>query len=211
MRFSEHLIANGIGIRRFNEAGLGNQGRAFEERTEQNTAAADKNRRVGSQIHLQFAQLVQDVICVLFGRAGDGLNNVGRKNSLSATKHVADMLIIDGHIMESIYLTDDLVVHRDDTGLQTTAILKIELAVLQKKDIGGIAADVHDKDTRRIHNQRTLRNYRSICLREDHNSFNYNTVRPLFIDKFDYAVSLEVLGEFILQYSIVLRGSPTAS
>ena len=62
MRFSEHLIANSVGIWRFNETRLSNQVRIFEERTEQNTAAADKNCRVRSQIHLQLTQLVQDII-----------------------------------------------------------------------------------------------------------------------------------------------------
>ena len=116
------------------------------------------------------------------------------------------MFIVDGHIVKSVYLTDDFVIHRDNTGLQTATVLEVELTVLQKKNIGCIAANIHDEDTRRIHNQRTLRNYRSICLREDHNSFNYNTIRLFFVDKLDYAVSLEVLCELILQDTIVLRG-----
>ena len=78
----------------------------------------------------------------------DGLLYFLRKDGFLAAEDSTDMLILDPHIVQSAYPTDDVIVHSDDTHFKTPAELKIRFAVSEQQNVSGIAADIH-RNTRR--------------------------------------------------------------
>ena len=115
------------------------------------------------------------------------------------------MFILKEHIVVGIDFANNFVIHRDNAGFQASAELEVQFTILEKQHVSGITSDIHDKDTRRVDDQATLRNDRCICLRKHHNLINYNTKGLLFIDEIDCASLFEVVGKLVFKYTVVFR------
>ena len=115
---------------------------------EQDRAAANEDRRVRSQVYLQFTQLIQNILRVLFCGLADGVLYIRREDGFLAAWHGADMFILDLHIMQGADSADDVIVHGNDAGFQTAAELHVGLTAAQEENIGGVAANVNSPNPR---------------------------------------------------------------
>ena len=75
---AKHFVPKRIGIGGLNKVRLCNQRRCLQKRPEKQTSAANEHCRIGTEINLQLAQLVEDVLGMKFGCAADRLLNIIR-------------------------------------------------------------------------------------------------------------------------------------
>ena len=145
MPFCHCLIADGIGVHILYETGRSYQRGMLQIIPEQDRAAANEDCRVRTQVYLQFTQLIQNVFCVLFSGFADGILYIRGENGFLAAQHGADMFILNLHIMQGADPADDVIVHGNDAGFQTAAELHVRLTAAQEQNIGGVAANVDQK------------------------------------------------------------------
>src|SRR5699024_7886494 len=97
----QHFITNSICLGITDKTRLRNQRRMLQKRAEQGAAAANKDDRVGAQIHLKLAKLVENAVgmhlCTLTDRF---LDTVGQ-DGFPSKQNSADMLIFNFHVMLS--------------------------------------------------------------------------------------------------------------
>ena len=132
---------------------------------EQDRATTNEDCRVRTQIYLQFTQLIQNILRVLFRGLADGILYIRGENGFLAAQHGADMFILDLHIMQGADPADDVIVHGNDAGFQTAAELHVRLAAAQEQNIGGVAANVNQKQAQVVLELAFLRRDGSKCLR----------------------------------------------
>ena len=75
---AKHFVTKRIGIGGLHKIRLCNQRRCLQKRPEKQTSAADENRRIGTQIDLQLAQLIENVLGMKLSCAADRLLNTIR-------------------------------------------------------------------------------------------------------------------------------------
>ena len=167
----------------------------LNERPQKDAPASDENRRIGTQIYLQFSELVQNISGVEVGIVSDRLFHVRRKNSFLAGEHGSDMLVLNQHIVQGVDLANDFVVHGNNAILKGTAELKIRFPVPEQKNVCRIAADIYNKEPWRTQHQRTVGDHGGICLGEYEDLVNSDAVLPVVVCKRNGAGFVEVFLE----------------
>lgn len=116
------------------------------------------------------------------------------------------MLIINEKIVKTVDLSDDLVVHGNNTVLQRAAKLKAGLPISKKQNIRGITANVNDEHSHSLHDQVAVRNYSGICLRKDHDAIDCDHVGMITVGETNGPFSMKVLSKAVFQNTVMLRG-----
>ena len=75
---AKHFVPKRIGIGRLHKIRLRDQRRSLQKRSEKQTSAADEHSRIGTEINLQLAQLVENILSMKLGCAADCLLNIIR-------------------------------------------------------------------------------------------------------------------------------------
>ena len=143
---------------------------------------------------------------MLFRGLADGILYIRGENGFLAAQHGADMFILDLHIMQGADPADDVIVHGNDTGFQTAAELHVGLAAAQEQNIGGVAANVDQKQAQMMLELAFLRCDGSKCLRIYKDIPNQNGHRLVIVRELDGLTAFEVGPELVLQNAVVFRG-----
>ena len=114
----------------------------LNQRSEQDTSASNKDGGIGTQIHLKLTQLVQNIFCVQLSRITNRLFYRIWQYRFLPLQHCTDMLVFNAHVVLRADFANDIIVHGDDSALQTAAELQIRLSVTKEKHIGSISADI---------------------------------------------------------------------
>ena len=116
------------------------------------------------------------------------------------------MLIINEKIVKTVDLSDDLVVHGNNTVLQRAAKLLVRFSIAKKQNICGITADINDEHSLRLYDQIAVRNYSGICLRKDHDAIDCDHAGMITVGETNGPFSMKVLNKAVFQNTVMLRG-----
>ena len=114
---------------------------------------------------MQFAQLVQYTTGMVLCGSINCIDYVFRQNGFLILKNRRDMIIFNFHVVQCADLSDDIIVHGNDTNFETSAKLKVWLAVTKQKDIGCVSSDINNKHSRSVDEHSALRHHGGIGLR----------------------------------------------
>ena len=115
------------------------------------------------------------------------------------------MFIFDPHIMESTDPADDIVIHGDNTHLQTPAKLHVWFPVSQQQDVGGVSADIYQKHLQVMIQLSLEWRYRGISLRINIDIAHEDRHRLIIIAEVNGLGPFEILRELITKNAIMLR------